>query len=87
MVMIATAYTPGHGCGTITATGMRARYGVVAVDPRVIPLGTHLYIEGYGEAIAADTGSAIKGVRIDLCFDSLAQARAFGRRKVVVHIK
>ncbi len=83
-MLIATAYTPGYDCGTRTATGMKAGRGVVAVDPRVIPLGTRLYIEGYGEALAADTGGAIKGNRIDLCFDTLAEARAFGRRRVAV---
>ena len=84
--MVATAYTPGHGCGFRTATGARAQYRLVAVDPRVIPLGTHLYIEGYGNAIAADTGGAIKGNRIDLCFNTLQEAINFGRRTVVVHI-
>lgn len=69
-----------------TATGVPAEFGVVAVDPRVIPLGTMLYIEGYGIALAADTGGAIKGNRIDLCFDSRSEALAFGRRKVVVHV-
>jgi len=86
LVMKATAYSPGHGCGYSTASGMRARRGIVAVDPRVIPLGTRLYIEGYGEAIAGDTGGAIKGNRIDLCFNTEAECVAFGRRNVVVHI-
>lgn len=85
-MFIATAYTPGYDCGTRTATGMKAGRGVVAVDPRVIPLGTRLYIEGYGEALAADTGGAIKGNHIDLCFDTLAEARVFGRRRVAVRI-
>jgi 3D (Asp-Asp-Asp) domain-containing protein len=65
---------------------MRATYGLVAVDPRVIPLGTHLYVEGYGFALAADTGGAIKGNRIDLCYDSVAFANRFGRKKVRVHV-
>lgn len=69
-----------------TATGMKAVYGCVAVDPRVIPLGTHLFVEGYGFAIASDTGSAIKGNRIDLCFNSRSQALNFGRRSVRVHV-
>ena len=86
-VMKASAYTPGYGCGYTTATGTKARYGVVAVDPRVIPLGTKVYIEGYGEAVAADTGGAIKGNRIDLCYDSKAQAVSFGRQDVVVQIQ
>lgn len=86
-VMKASAYSPGNGCGYTTATGRRAQQGVVAVDPRVIPLGTKLYIEGYGEAIAGDTGGAIKGNRIDLCYNSESQCVAFGRQDVVVHVQ
>jgi 3D (Asp-Asp-Asp) domain-containing protein len=90
MVMEATAYDPSAGRGRNatfrTATGMRAQFGLVAVDPRVIPLGTKLYIEGYGFALAADTGGAIKGNKIDLCYNSRAQCFKFGRRKVTVHI-
>lgn len=84
--MLSTAYAPGAGAGYITATGRRAGYGIVAVDPRVIPLGTRLYIPGYGYAIAADTGSAIKGLRIDLCFNTREQAVKWGRRRVKVYI-
>ncbi|BCW96481.1 MAG: hypothetical protein KatS3mg018_1963 [Fimbriimonadales bacterium] len=88
--MHASAYTPhrsGGGTGTgRTATGLPAGYGLVAVDPRVIPLGTILYIEGYGMAIAADTGRAIRGHKIDLCMATRRQALQFGRRKVRVHI-
>ena len=69
-----------------TRLGTPLRYGVVAVDPKVIPLGTKLYIEGYGYAVAEDTGGAIKGNRIDLCFTSRAQADNFGRRNVKVYI-
>lgn len=69
-----------------TATGVMAEFGIVAVDPRVIPLGTMVFVEGYGIALAADTGGAIKGNRIDLCYNSRAEALAFGRRKVKVHI-
>lgn len=86
LIMLATAYVPGYGCGYRTALGRRATYGVVAVDPRVIPLGTRLYIPGYGYAVAADTGGSIKGNRIDLCFNSLEQARNFGRRRVKVYL-
>jgi len=89
-VMEATAYDPSAGLGKRatgrTATGMRAQYGVVAVDPRVIPLGTHVFVEGYGFAIAADTGGVIKGNRIDLCLPTDRECRIFGRRKVKVHI-
>jgi 3D (Asp-Asp-Asp) domain-containing protein len=58
----------------------------VAVDPRVIPLGSLVYVEGYGMGLACDTGSAIKGNRIDLLMASSSQANAWGRRKVVVHV-
>ncbi|HET6947256.1 MAG TPA: 3D domain-containing protein, partial [bacterium] len=74
------------GVDDVTALGIRAGFGVVAVDPAVIPLGSRLYIEGYGYAIAADTGSAIKGMRIDLGYDTKGQALRFGRRPVRVYI-
>ncbi|MBV8344022.1 MAG: G5 domain-containing protein [Candidatus Eremiobacteraeota bacterium] len=86
MEMVATAYTAGcGGCDGMTAIGRRAGHGIVAVDPRVIPLGTRLYILGYGPAIAGDTGGAIVGHRIDLGFDSLRDAMLFGRRDVTVY--
>lgn len=90
-VMVATGYDPGpRSCGRYasgrTATGAIARKGVVAVDDRVIPLGAWLYIPGYGFAVAADRGSAIKGNRIDLCFDSYQEAIRWGRRKVQVYL-
>ena len=93
--MVATAYDagpvstgkrpgdPGYG---VTATGMRATYGVVAVDPRVIPLYSRLYIPGYGFAVAADTGAAIVGNRVDLFFPSYSDALHFGRRTVTVYV-
>jgi 3D (Asp-Asp-Asp) domain-containing protein len=84
--MVATAYTADCiGCSGYTATGYRAGHGIVAVDPNVIPLGTKLYIPGYGFAIAGDTGGAIVGRRIDLGFDSIAGALEFGRRPVKVY--
>jgi 3D (Asp-Asp-Asp) domain-containing protein len=84
--MIATAYTGGcSGCSGITATGRPAGHGVVAVDPSVIPLGSRLFIPGYGFAVAGDTGGAIRGNRIDLGFDSLRDALIFGRREVTVY--
>lgn len=84
--MVATAYTAGcPGCTGYTASGYRAGHGIVAVDPGVIPLGTRLYIPGYGFAIAGDTGGAIRGNRIDLGFNSLADALQFGRRVVKVY--
>jgi len=85
MTVTATGYAPGSdGVDWCTATGGRAGFGVVAVDPDVIPLGTHLYIPGYGYGIASDTGGAIKGSRIDLCFENRAEAMIWGRRSVSV---
>ncbi|WP_296897810.1 3D domain-containing protein [uncultured Megamonas sp.] len=87
LYMEASAYLPYDGGGAgYTALGIPARYGVVAVDPDIIPLGTRLYIPGYGEAIAADTGGAINGYMIDLCMEDYTQAIAFGRRGVEVYI-
>jgi len=89
VAMVATAYFGGGGGlngNSITATGLRARKGLVAVDPKVIRLGTKLYIDGYGCAIAADTGGWIKGNRIDLCFDTLEECYRFGRKKIYVYL-
>lgn len=83
----ATAYTPyDAGCTGITATGMKAGRGVVAVDPSVIPLGSKVYVPGYGVAIAADTGGAIKGNRLDICVDSVSEAYSWGVRNVTVYV-
>ncbi len=87
--MVATAYTADSAQAVPTgrtASGLPARYGVVAVDPRVIPLGSHLFIPGYGTAIAADTGGAIHGNRIDLCMDSYRSALIWGRQPVKVYV-
>jgi len=83
----ATAYTAScNGCSGNTATGLNLRANpnakVIAVDPRVIPLGTKVYVEGYGYAVAADTGGAIKGYKVDLFFSSKADAFRWGVRKV-----
>ncbi|MGM0397341.1 MAG: 3D domain-containing protein [Bacillota bacterium] len=101
MIMNASAYDlsfgstgkrPGDSGFGITASGTTARPGTVAVDPRVIPLGTRLYVESldgtrdYGFAIAEDTGGAIKGSKIDLFFNSSTDAWNFGRRNVKVYI-
>jgi 3D (Asp-Asp-Asp) domain-containing protein len=95
LMMEATAYDPGpestgkrpgHPAYGITASGMRAGYGIVAVDPRVIPFHTRLYIPGYGYAVAGDTGSAIKGHRIDLGYATYGEAVRWGRRMVPVYI-
>ena len=87
ITMEASAYLPSDGGGSgITATGAVARHGIVAVDPRVIPLGTKVFIPGYGIAVAADTGGAIKGQRIDLCMESYHDAIQFGRRDISVYV-
>jgi 3D (Asp-Asp-Asp) domain-containing protein len=78
----ATAYAlPGY-----TASGLPVGWGIAAVDTSVIPMGTHFYVPGYGEAVAADRGTAIIGNRIDLWFPTLAQADAWGRRTVTISI-
>ena len=89
--MTATAYYPGpestgKWADGFTATGVKAGFGIAAVDPKVIPLGTRLYIPGYGHALAADVGGAIKGKRIDLCFETYKEAIQYGRRQVKVYI-
>ncbi len=82
--MVATAYSPR--VGRYTATGELASRGTVAVDPRVIPLGTRLYVEGYGYAVARDVGGAIRGNRIDVFFESEGACRAWGIRSVKVYL-
>ena len=80
LTVSATAYDlPGH-----TATGLPVGWGIVAVDPSVIPLGTHMMIPGYGEAVAADTGGAVIGDTIDIWFPTAAQATAWGRRTITI---
>lgn len=82
-----TAYTPyDAGCNGITATGTTAKKGVIAVDPSVIPLGTRVYIPGYGVAVAQDTGGAIKGNRVDVCYMTKNEAFSWGVRNVPVYI-
>lgn len=81
--MTATAYT--H-TGNRTATGIWPSVGVVAVDPRVIPLGTRLYVDGYGYATAADVGGLIKGKRIDVFLETKEETRRWGRRDVQVFV-
>ncbi|ARU63288.1 hypothetical protein CBW65_21610 [Tumebacillus avium] len=83
LTMAASAYSMP---GARTASGGAAGPGTIAVDPNVIPLGTKLYIEGYGYGVASDVGGSIKGNRIDIHFDTREQALQFGRRAVTVHI-
>ncbi|QKG84831.1 DUF348 domain-containing protein [Kroppenstedtia pulmonis] len=79
----ATGYT--H-TGNPTATGVMPRRGTIAVDPSVIPLGTRLYIPGYGQGVAQDTGGAVRGNIIDLFFESRSEAIQWGRRNVTIYI-
>ncbi|WP_404330643.1 ubiquitin-like domain-containing protein [Mesobacillus maritimus] len=86
-----TAYTANcNGCSGITATGVNLKANpnakVIAVDPSVIPLGTKVYVEGYGYATASDTGGAIKGNKIDVFFPSKSQAYQWGTKRVKVQI-
>ena len=87
----ATAYTAScTGCSGITATGINLHTNpglkVIAVDPSVIPLGSKVWVEGYGNAIAGDTGGAIKGNKIDLFMANKSDALSFGRKQVKVRI-
>ena len=85
--MEASAYHPSDGDGNgITATGTMAAHGTVAVDPDVIPLGSTVFIPDYGTAVAADTGGAIVGNRIDLCMETMEECYRFGRKNVEVFI-
>ncbi|MBB6447485.1 ubiquitin-like domain-containing protein [Bacillus benzoevorans] len=91
MYVVATAYTAScSGCSGTTATGINLHVNsdakVIAVDPSVIPLGSKVYVEGYGYAIAADTGGAIKGNKIDVFIASKAEAYRWGRRTVKIKI-
>jgi len=91
--MSSTAYNiaslgkaPGSRGYGLTASGRRVARGLVAVDRELIPLGTKLYVEGYGFAIAADTGPGVKGLKIDLYVETLEEAKAYGRKDVKVYI-
>ena len=79
-----TVVATGYAMSGTTATGAPTGWGVVAVDPSVIPLGTRMEIPGYGSGVAADTGGAIQGATIDLWFPTVAQARLWGRRTVTI---
>lgn len=97
LTVTATAYDPSPSTNagySKTAYGLTPQYGVVAVDPNVIPLGTKLYIESsdggaswvYGYCIAGDTGGAIKGNKVDLCYNTKAECIQFGRRSATVYV-
>jgi 3D (Asp-Asp-Asp) domain-containing protein len=80
LTVLATGYSlTGH-----TSTGVPVGYGIVAVDPSLIALGTKMTIPGYGEGVAADTGGAVAGAHIDLWFPTEAEALAWGSRTVTV---
>lgn len=79
-----SAYDPGNS--HYTFGGSYLRKGLVAVDPNVIPLGTRLFIPGYGYAVADDIGGAIKGNKIDIAFDTHSEAMQFGRQRITVYI-
>lgn len=91
MTVTATAYTPYcAGCSGVTATGINVKANpnmkLIAVDPSVIPLGSKVWVEGYGTAIAGDTGGAIKGNKIDLLMPSNGQANSWGVRTVTIKV-
>jgi 3D (Asp-Asp-Asp) domain-containing protein len=82
-----TVVATGYSLAGRTATGTPVGWGVVAVDPGVIPLGTRMTIPGYGEGVAADTGSAVQGASIDLWLPTPAQAAGWGRRTVTITLQ
>ncbi len=79
-----SAFDPGNG--PTTASGTPVRHGVIAVDPSFIPIGSRVYIPGYGEAVAEDIGGAIIGNRIDVAFDTHEEALEFGRQELEIYI-
>ncbi|MGI2328037.1 3D domain-containing protein [Planococcus sp. YIM B11945] len=86
-----TAYTAScKGCSGITRTGLNLKKNpnlkVIAVDPKVIKLGTKVHVQGYGYAVAGDTGGAIKGKKIDVFISSKSQALKWGRKNVKVKV-
>lgn len=86
-IMNSTAYLPTAGSSrSLTATGRTARRGVIAVDPRQIPMNSLVYVENYGWAVAGDTGGAIKGNIVDVCIESRSACMTWGRRKVKVWV-
>lgn len=81
-----TVTATGYSLSGRTATGVPVGYGIVAVDPNVIPLGTHMTIPGYGAGVAADTGGSVVGARIDLWFPTRGEALAWGTRTVTISL-
>ncbi len=79
-----TVSSVGYSLPGRTASGLPVGHGIVAVDPSVIPLGTRMFVPGYGEAVAADTGSAVRGAVIDLWFPTTTAALRWGRQVVAI---
>ena len=79
-----TVSSTGYCLKGTTATGIPVGWGVIAVDPAVIPLGTRMFVPGYGEGVAADTGSAVRGATIDVWFPTCSQALQWGRKTVTI---
>lgn len=86
LIVQATAYSPDDCPGRTTATGTTPKFGTVSVDPRVIPLGSQVTIEGVGVFTAEDTGGAIKGNRVDMWLPNGEWAKRWGRREVRVKV-
>jgi 3D (Asp-Asp-Asp) domain-containing protein len=84
---VLTVSATGYALHGSTASGLPVGWGIVAVDPSVIPLGTHMTIPGYGDAVAADEGGSVVGATIDLWFPTVAQANAWGRRTVTIVLR
>lgn len=83
----AYAYSPQDpGMGKYTASGTLLRRGVIAVDPNYIPMGTSVYIPGYGVAVAEDIGWSIQGNTIDIAFDTHEEAIWFGRQFIEIYL-
>ena len=86
---VATGYSandPSQGTTNTTATGKKVYEGMIAVDPKIIPLGAKVEIKGIGIFVADDTGGKIKGNRIDVFFDSKEEAKKFGKKDVWIRI-
>ncbi len=82
-----TVSAVGYSLPGTTASGLPVGHGIMAVDPSVIPMGTRVYVPGYGDAVAADTGSGVRGAMIDLWFPTTADALRWGRKTVVITIR
>ncbi len=85
--MLVTGYTPfDEGCTGVTASGKKAGFGIIAADTRVFPFGTKIYVPGYGVGVVEDRGGAIKGNRLDLCYNTVGDALKWGVKNINVYI-